>query len=86
MDNENSQVKNSITSTITDSYNEYKESIRKQIYRVVGSALDEETREANQKLTEESQKAVEILDQVTVKFTTGGRKEENLKVSIFGNY
>jgi hypothetical protein len=61
MNNENIQVKNSVTSMTTDSNDGYKVSIRKQIYRIVGSALDEETREANQKLTEERQKAVALL-------------------------
>jgi hypothetical protein len=44
-----------------DSYDSYKESVKKQIYRIVGSALDEETREATLRLTEERQKAVELL-------------------------
>lgn len=60
MNNENRQVMNSVAST-TDSYISYKESVKKQIYRIVGSALDEETREATLRLTEERQKAVELL-------------------------
>jgi hypothetical protein len=61
MNNENSQVKNSVASTTIDSYDSYKESVREQIYRIVGSALDEETREVTQKLTEERQIVVELL-------------------------
>jgi len=61
MNNENRQVINSIASTTPDNSTSYKEAIRKQIYKVVGNALDEETQAATLRLTEERQKAVELL-------------------------
>jgi hypothetical protein len=61
MTNENRQVMDNVASTIPDNYASYKDSIRKQIYSIVGNAFEEETREVNLRLTEERQKAIELL-------------------------
>jgi hypothetical protein len=62
MNNENHEVvNNNSASTTPDNHTSHKESIKQLLYKIVGNALDEETRETTLKLTEERQKAVELL-------------------------
>jgi hypothetical protein len=61
MNKESSQTKEDVTLVTTDSNTNYKESVRKQLYQIIGTALDEETLEAAQRLAEERQKAIESL-------------------------
>jgi len=61
MNTENQQTQNSVVSTTTDPNINYKEAVRKQIYQIVGDALDEETRQTTLELAEEREKAIKSI-------------------------
>jgi hypothetical protein len=59
--NNNPQDNNTLTSKKIESDKNNKELIKNSLYKMVGSALDEETREVTTRLAEERQKAVDVL-------------------------